>query len=120
MRQFTDRHMDVDRFRRKLLEKQEQLLTEINRTAESAREYPETGAVDVVDQSVASERKESLFQQADRNRRLLNQVQSALTRIQRGNYGLCLDCGELIEERRLEAVPWAAYCVDDQSRRDAA
>jgi DnaK suppressor protein len=112
--------MDVEHFRRKLLEKQDQLLKEINQAAESAREYPETGAVDVVDQSVASERKESLFQHADRNRRLLNQVQSALSRIQRGTYGRCLDCGEPIEERRLEAVPWASYCVNDQSRRDAA
>jgi DnaK suppressor protein len=112
--------MDTESLRRKLLEKQDQLLQEIARSAESAREHSETGVIDVVDQSVASERKESLFHHADRNRRMLNLVQAALSRIQKGTYGYCLDCGNEIDEKRLEAVPWAAYCFADQNRRDAA
>ena len=40
------------------------------------------------------------------------QVRAALGRITGASYGQCLDCGEAIDLRRLEAVPTAAYCVD--------
>src|SRR5881275_3037107 len=42
---------------------------------------------------------------------LLTQVQRALERIEQGTYGKCVDCGQPIPERRLEAIPWAARDV---------
>lgn len=38
-------------------------------------------------------------------------IKSALERIRTGEYGHCDRCGEPIEPRRLEALPWAANCV---------
>ena len=38
---------------------------------------------------------------------LLTEVLLALKRIDEGKYGLCLDCGNPIPEKRLEAIPWA-------------
>ena len=42
---------------------------------------------------------------------LLTEVEQALERIEQGTYGKCVDCGQPIPERRLEAIPWAARDV---------
>lgn len=47
---------------------------------------------------------------------LLTEVEAALKRIEDGTYGFCVDCGEPIPEKRLEAIPWASRCVKDQAR----
>jgi len=47
-------------------------------------------------------------------------VEQALRRLERESYGICLECQEAIPERRLEAIPWAAYCVRCQERMDEA
>jgi RNA polymerase-binding protein DksA len=42
----------------------------------------------------------------------LKLIDSALTRIQQGKYGLCLKCGKRIPRDRLEAIPYALMCVE--------
>ena len=54
----------------------------------------------------------------DAARRQLGQVRAALTRIDHGTYGTCVDCGGPVPEGRLEAKPEAARCVACQGRRD--
>jgi len=44
-------------------------------------------------------------------RALLTEVQQALERIENGTYGKCVNCGQPIPEKRLEAIPWAALDV---------
>jgi len=41
----------------------------------------------------------------------LRQVEDALKRLELGDYGRCLGCGGAIPLKRLEAVPWARFCV---------
>ena len=48
--------------------------------------------------------------------KLLREISDALLRIEQGNYGVCLECEEPISVKRLEAVPWARYCVACQER----
>jgi DnaK suppressor protein len=40
-------------------------------------------------------------------RQLLQEVEAALERIEHGTYGICTNCGRPIDEKRLEAMPWA-------------
>ena len=47
---------------------------------------------------------------------LLTEVKDALKRIENGSYGQCVDCGQSIPEKRLEALPWAARCIKDEER----
>ncbi len=47
---------------------------------------------------------------------LLTEVEAALKRIEDGTYGRCVDCGKFIPEKRLEAIPWASRCVEDQEK----
>jgi RNA polymerase-binding protein DksA len=42
----------------------------------------------------------------------LKLIDSALTRIQQGKYGLCMKCGKRIPQDRLEAIPYALMCIE--------
>ena len=46
----------------------------------------------------------------------LRQIQQALDRLQLGEYGICLSCEDSIATKRLQALPWAKYCVKCQER----
>lgn len=46
----------------------------------------------------------------------LRMIDEALDRIEAGEFGVCAECGEALPARRLEAIPWARYCVRCQER----
>ncbi len=46
--------------------------------------------------------------------KLLREISDALHRIDNDTYGICLECEEQISTKRLDAVPWARYCVTCQ------
>jgi DnaK suppressor protein len=48
--------------------------------------------------------------------KLLREVSDALLRIDHNHYGTCMECEEPISAKRLEAVPWARFCVTCQER----
>jgi DnaK suppressor protein len=48
--------------------------------------------------------------------KLLREVQHALTRVRDGSFGVCQRCEEPISVKRLDAIPWAKYCVTCQER----
>lgn len=51
------------------------------------------------------------------NAEQLRQIKEALQRINDGTYGVCADCEKPISPKRLQAVPWAKYCVQCQEQR---
>lgn len=62
--------------------------------------------------------REVAIRNLDRESRLLKEVQKALKRAADGTLGVCLRCEEEIPEKRLKAVPWAAYCINCQETID--
>ena len=48
--------------------------------------------------------------------KLLREIADALQRIDQGTYGICMECEEPISPKRLDAVPWARYCVSCQEQ----
>jgi DnaK suppressor protein len=62
--------------------------------------------------------REVAIRNLDRESKLLKEVQAALNRIEEGTFGVCLRCEEDIPEKRLKALPWAAYCVACQENVD--
>src|SRR6185503_11253063 len=50
----------------------------------------------------------------DRNQDHLEQVEAALRRLDEGTFGACVRCGRPIAAERLDALPWAAHCIDCQ------
>jgi DnaK suppressor protein len=62
--------------------------------------------------------REVAIRKLDRESALLKHVEAALTRIEEDAFGICLRCEEDIPQKRLNAVPWAAYCVSCQEEVD--
>ena len=56
--------------------------------------------------------------QKSRDRALLIVVDGALKRINEGTFGECLNCGQEINAKRLEALPWVRYCITCQELID--
>ena len=54
----------------------------------------------------------------DRNSKLLREVRAALSRIDAGKFGICLDCEQGISMKRLAAVPWTTSCIACQETAD--
>jgi DnaK suppressor protein len=62
--------------------------------------------------------EETLF--VNRNKATTEQLRSineALERINAGTYGICAECEKPISPKRLQAVPWAKYCITCQEQR---
>ena len=49
--------------------------------------------------------------------KILQAIEEALERIQRGTYGICRDCGEPIAEARLNAIPWTRVCITCKAKQ---
>jgi DnaK suppressor protein len=56
---------------------------------------------------------------ADIHREELSRLDDALRRLEAGKYGICEECGEEIDEARLQVVPYAVCCAECQERRDS-
>lgn len=50
----------------------------------------------------------------DRNAQHLAEVEAAIARLDDGTYGTCVRCGRPIAQERLDALPWAAHCIECQ------
>src|ERR1700757_1669372 len=69
---------------------------------------------DALDEVQLAGERELAIRNLDRESNLLRNVKSALARIADGSYGTCLHCEEEISPKRLNAVPWTAYCIKCQ------
>ena len=47
----------------------------------------------------------------DRQKILLEKVQDAIKKLEKGTYGICGNCNKSIEDARLEAIPYTTYCI---------
>src|ERR1700751_3178767 len=73
---------------------------------------------DALDEVQLAGERELAIRNLDRESSLLRNVRTALARIHDGSYGVCLHCEEDIKPKRLEAVPWAKYCIRCQEAAD--
>lgn len=106
-------------FYKQLLQTREQELTEeIARFQEEARDSQTAEVEDPIDEVTSAQAKSAAFGVIDVAAETLIAVRAALQRVQAGEYGICIDCGRQIEEKRLEAVPWTPYCFEDQEKHD--
>jgi DnaK suppressor protein len=97
-------------------------------TTERARLADEIGeAIELPDQMTYGSQAAAASQVFDQQRDLalrdravqhLAQVDAALARLDDGTFGVCLRCGREIAPGRLEALPWAAHCIDCQTAID--
>lgn len=106
----------LETFKKRLEERQRELRNAMARSAQDGRDADVESAQDVADRAANSYTKEFLFHQSNNDRQLLQMVDSALDRIREGSFGECISCGNEINPKRLEAVPWTRHCIACQEK----
>lgn len=110
----------LEKFKQRLIAKRKELLSEVRGSNVGSIETNTDGIQDIADQATSAYTKEFLLSIGDAERRMLKQVDEALNKIQQETYGLCETCGEMINERRLEALPFARLCITCQEEEERA
>lgn len=106
----------IEQYRKKLHEKRRDLTEAYSKNRNYGRESDEGGTQDLADKASSSYTKEFLYSLSNTERTILDQVGAALERLDGGEYGTCMECEEKISRKRLDAVPWARYCVPCQEK----
>ncbi|MBI4465752.1 MAG: TraR/DksA family transcriptional regulator [Acidobacteria bacterium] len=100
-------------YRKLLLQQKAEFLVALginfNRLAESSQDLGAEPDQVLHEESVRLRLNRVLYSQ-------LRQVEEALDRLELGEYGHCLGCGSAIAPKRLQAVPWAKYCLSCQEK----
>lgn len=112
------------RFKYLILEKRKEILEELEALKASMMDV-QTGEYVTenstyslhMEQGTDTMEREKTFLFASREGKFLNYLDDALKRIEKGEYGFCLDCGSLIDRDRLEAVPHAQLCIKCKLKR---
>lgn len=108
----------LEKFKQRLVAKRKELVSEVRGSNVGSLETNADGIQDIADQASSAYTKEFLLSIGDAERRMLRQVDEALDKIRQDTYGLCESCGEMINERRLEALPFARLCIKCQEKEE--
>jgi DnaK suppressor protein len=106
----------LEAFKKRLEDRQRELRENVSRNEQDGRAADLDTAQDIADRASSSYQKEFLFHQSSNERQLLQMVEGALSRIREGTFGECISCGNEINSKRLEAVPWTRYCIECQEK----
>jgi DnaK suppressor protein len=104
--------------RERLLEQRQEILDLYHSDLRAGQASTDEGTEDIVDRANNSYNREFLFSLSNNERQMLKQVDDALARMDEGLYGDCVHCGRPIGRLRLDAVPWAKYCIDCQELKE--
>jgi DnaK suppressor protein len=106
-----------DYFRRKLVDWRESILAESRETLAALQNESENHP-DIADRASSETDRAIELRARDRQRKLISKIESALARIDDGSYGYCVETGEPISLRRLDARPIATLSVEAQERHE--
>ena len=105
-------------FKKTLLEKQYQLADGVGRAAHNGKDQDNDSIKDLGDQANTAYTREFFFELGNGGGRLLRDVVDALQKIDEGSFGNCERCSEAIADKRLEALPFARYCIGCQRQAE--
>ena len=103
---------------KKKLETKRDELQRLMATAEEEGRAADDATQDIADKAANSYTKEFLFSQSNNERYILQLVEEALGRMKNGGYGECVACHEEVQQKRLDAVPWARHCIACQQKQE--
>ncbi len=108
----------LESYKKKLHEKRRHLTDAYMRDKNYGRDSDTGGTQDLADKASTSYTKEFLYSLSNSERTILQEVEDAITRLGEGDFGVCEECEETIQKKRLDAVPWARYCLSCQEAHD--
>ncbi len=109
--------MQVEYFKQKILKWRQEILLGSHETITNLQEENTTEA-DLNDRASLETDRSLELRARDRERKLLNKIESALQRLENGSFGYCEETGEPISLARLEARPIATMSIEAQERHE--
>ena len=111
---------DLKRFQQMLLNKRQEIIGNVNEMKNEALNKSRLDAsgdlssmpIHMADIGTDNYDQEFALGLMDSERKLLREIDDALQRIENRTYGICEGTGKPIRKARLEAQPWARYCVE--------
>jgi RNA polymerase-binding protein DksA len=111
---------DIERFKQMLLEKRKEILLNVNEMEDETLKKSRLDAsgdlssmpIHMADIGTDNYEQEFALGLMDSERKLLREIDDALQRIEERTYGICEGTGKPIPKARLEAQPWARYCIE--------
>jgi DnaK suppressor protein len=109
----------IEHFKQLLLEKRREILKNVNEIEDETLKKSRLDAsgdlssmpIHMADLGTDNYEQEFVLGLMDSERKLLHEIDDALQRMEDGTYGVCEGTGKPIRKARLEAQPWARYCV---------
>ncbi len=112
--------MDVAQYREALLHKRSEILSSgAGAKPIQMSEGTSTRQGDLADQATGNNEVHIQLKLKQTDAKILQAIEEALWRIERGIYGVCRDCGEPVAEARLNAIPWTRVCITCKERQSA-
>ncbi len=108
----------LEKYRRRLRQSDSELQTMLERNKVALRSNDDAVPEDMAGQASNSSAKDFFLSQSDNEQAQLLLIRSALQRLETGSFGYCESCGEKIDRKRLDAVPWAPYCMSCQEEEE--
>jgi DnaK suppressor protein len=106
---------DLEEFRKRLVELRREAIGQSNTLRENALEQTEDRSREDDDGSDVTIRLQNLSQ-VDVKSKDIQKIDEALRRIEKGTYGICEECGQLIRKQRLAHMPTAHHCIECQQK----
>lgn len=118
---------DLERFKKLLLKKREDIITEMNNITKDTLSKSQREAsgdlsgysFHMADQATDNYDREFSLNLASDSQKLIYVIDEALGRINEKNYGRCSECNKEISRKRLHAIPYAILCIDCQRKEES-
>jgi len=109
----------IEKMEKSLSDQKQQIINNLIASSEEFREIVEgmdpKDLVDIASDDIDRKMIEVLGTQELKRLKLID---SALTRINQGKYGICIKCAQFIPAARLEAIPYALMCIDCKTEEE--
>lgn len=74
---------------------------------------------DLADQATGNNEVHIQLKLKQTDAKILQAIEEALARLEKGNFGICRDCGEPISSARLSAIPWTRVCITCKEKQNS-
>jgi DnaK suppressor protein len=112
--------MEVDTYREALVRKRSEILATGGIKPLQTSMETNTRQGDLADQASGNNEVHIHLKLKQTDAKILQAIEEALARIDRGTYGVCRDCGEPIAPARLNAIPWTRVCISCKEKQQTA
>jgi DnaK suppressor protein len=111
--------MDLSPFKEALLRKRGEILSAGGGVKQLQTTETNSRQGDLADQASGNNEVHIQLKLKQTDAKILQAIEEALWRLEKGTYGICRDCGEPIAPARLNAIPWTRVCITCKEKQSS-